>query len=203
MALVIADVSGKGIPASLFMMRSKTAIRGLTESGYDPGEMLVRVNNELCTNNEASMFVTVWIGIVDLKTGDIRCANAGHEYPAVRRSSGAFESFKDKHGLPLGCMEDMKYREYDIHLDPGDTLFVYTDGVPEAINIEEEQYGEERMLKALSRNKKASMKKLLHALKRDQDGFVGEADQFDDITMLGFRFNGMQEEPEETAPEQS
>ena len=203
MALVIADVSGKGIPASLFMMRSKTAIRGLTESGYDPGEMLVRVNNELCTNNEASMFVTVWIGIVDLKTGDIRCANAGHEYPAVRRSSGAFESFKDKHGLPLGCMEDMKYREYDIHLDPGDTLFVYTDGVPEAINVDEVQYGETRMLRALSRNKKASMKKLLHALKKDQDGFVGEADQFDDITMLGFRYNGMKEEPETKAPEQS
>ena len=203
MALVIADVSGKGIPASLFMMRSKTAVRGLTESGYDPGEMLARVNNELCTNNEASMFVTVWIGIVDLKTGDIRCANAGHEYPAVRRGSGSFESFKDKHGLPLGCMEDMKYREYDIHLDPGDTLFVYTDGVPEAINVDEVQYGEARMLRALSRNKKASMKKLLHALTRDQDGFVGEADQFDDITMLGFRYNGMNEEPEAKAPEQS
>ena len=203
MALVIADVSGKGIPASLFMMRSKTAIRGLTESGYDPGEMLVRVNNELCTNNEASMFVTVWIGIVDLKTGDIRCANAGHEYPAVRRGTGSFESFKDKHGLPLGCMEDMKYKEYDIHLDPGDTLFVYTDGVPEAINVKEVQYGEVRMLRALSRNTKSSMKKLLHALKRDQDKFVGEADQFDDITMLGFRYNGMQEEPETKAPELS
>ena len=190
MALVMADVSGKGIPAALFMMRSKTAIRGLTESGRSPGEVLTRVNNELCTNNEASMFVTVWIGIVDLRTGDICCANAGHEYPAVRRGEGPFESFRDKHGLPLGCMEDMKYREYDMHLDPGDTLFVYTDGVPEAINTAEEQYGEERMLRALSRNKKAVMKKLLPALKRDQDKFVGEADQFDDITMLGFRYFG-------------
>ena len=194
MALVMADVSGKGIPAALFMMRSKTAIRGLTESGYHPGEMLERVNNELCTNNEASMFVTVWVGIIDLLTGDIRCANAGHEYPAVRRGEGQFESFRDKHGLPLGCMEDMKYKEYDMHLDPGDTLFVYTDGVPEAINSEEEQYGEERMLRALTRNKKASMKKLLHAVKRDQDKFVGEADQFDDITMLGFRYFGGNDE---------
>ena len=121
----------------------------------------------------------------------MRCANAGHEYPAVRRGTGAFESLKDRHGLPLGCMEGMKYKEYDLHLDPGDTLYVYTDGVPEAINAAEEQYGEARMLKALSRSTKASMKKLLPSVKRDMDKFVGEADQFDDITMLGFRYNGM------------
>ena len=195
MALVIADVSGKGIPAALFMMRSKTAIRGLAETGFSPADVLERVNGELCTGNDASMFVTVWIGIVDLATGDIRCANAGHEYPAVRRGQGPFETFRDKHGMPLGCMEGMKYKEYDMHLDPGDTLFVYTDGVPEAINVEEEQYGEARMLKALSRNKAASMKKLLPAVKRDQDKFVDEADQFDDITMLGFRYFGMGKDP--------
>lgn len=203
MALVIADVSGKGIPAALFMMRSKTAIRGLFEAGYSPGEVLQKANNELCSGNEASMFVTVWVGVIDLRNGRICCANAGHEYPAIRRGEGSFESFRDKHGLPLGCMEGMKYKEYDICLDPGDTLFVYTDGVPEAINVKEEQYGEERMLRALSRSKKAPMKKLLPSVKRNQDRFVGEADQFDDITMLGFRYNGMQEEPEDKAPEQS
>ena len=195
MALVIADVSGKGIPAALFMMRSKTAIRGLAETGFSPGDVLERVNEELCTGNDASMFVTVWIGIVDLATGDMRCANAGHEYPAIRRDTGPFECLKDRHGMPLGCMEGMKYREYDMHLDPGDTLYVYTDGVPEAINVEEVQYGEKRMLRALSRNTKAPMKKLLPSVKRDLDKFVGEADQFDDITMLGFRYYGMEKDP--------
>ena len=202
MALVMADVSGKGIPASLFMMRSKTTIRGLVERGLGPAAVLERANNVLCAGNEASMFVTVWIGVVDLKTGDMLCANAGHEYPAIRRGDGRFESFRDKHGLPLACMEDMKYKEYDMHLDPGDTLFVYTDGVPEAINTAEEQYGEERMLRALSRRKISSMQKLLAALKRDHDKFVGEADQFDDITMLGFKYNGMQDGSGDADPKQ-
>ena len=197
MALVIADVSGKGIPGALFMMRSKTAIRGLAETGFMPADVLERVNEELCTGNDANMFVTVWIGIIDLVTGDMRCANAGHEFPALRRGEGRFESFRDKHGLPLGAMEGMRYKEYDLHLDPGDTLYVYTDGVPEAINTEEEQYGEARMLTALSRNRKASMKKLLQSVKRDLDKFVGEAEQFDDITMLGFRYNGPEQEEAE------
>lgn len=202
MALVMADVSGKGIPAALFMMRSKTAIRGLAENGFSPAAVLEKANEELCSGNEASMFVTVWIGIADLNTGDIVCANAGHEYPAIRRGDGKFESFKDKHGLPLAAMEGMKYREYEMHLDPGDTLYVYTDGVPEAINVMEEQYGEERMLRALSRNKKAPMKKLLPAVKRDLDKFVDEADQFDDITMLGFRYNGPETEGKEENSDQ-
>ena len=201
LALVIADVSGKGIPAALFMMRSKTAIRGLTENGVSPGEVLRRVNDQLCNSNDASMFVTVWIGIIDLVTGDMCCANAGHEYPAVKRGDGKFELFRDRHGLPLGAMEGMKYKEYDMHLDPGDTLYVYTDGVPEAINADEEQYDAERMLKALSRNRKAPMKKLLPAVKRDMDRFVGEADQFDDITMLGFHYNGMESAEEGVYPD--
>ena len=194
MALVIADVSDKGVPASLFMMRSKTAIRGLAEAGYEPEGIFYRVNNELCEGNELNMFVTVWMGIIDLNTGDMRCLNAGHEYPTIRRKNGEYEIFKDKHRLPLGAMKDMTYQAYDMHLDPGDCLYVYTDGVPDAINVKEEQYGIENMLKALNTYKEASMEGLLKAVKYDLDDFVGEADQFDDITMIGFRYNGPQEE---------
>ena len=194
MALVIADVSDKGVPASLFMMRSKTAIRGLAEAGYEPEGIFYRVNNELCEGNELNMFVTVWMGIIDLNTGDMRCLNAGHEYPALRRKDGDYEVLKDKHRLPLGAMKDMTYQAYDMHLDPGDCLYVYTDGVPDAINVKEEQYGIENMLKALNTYKEASMEGLLKAVKYDLDDFVGDADQFDDITMIGFRYNGPQEE---------
>ena len=130
LALVIADVSGKGIPAALFMMRAKTAIRNLAESGRAPSEILFRANNTLCDGNDAEMFVTAWIGIIDLGTGEMRCANAGHEYPVLMRAGGEYELFKDKHGLALAAMEDMRYREYEIQLNPGDRLFVYTDGIP-------------------------------------------------------------------------
>ena len=194
MALVIADVSDKGVPASLFMMRSKTAIRGLAEAGVEPEEIFYRVNNELCEGNEINMFVTVWMGIIDLNTGDMRCLNAGHEYPAVRRKNGDYEILRDKHRLPLGAMKDMTYTGYDLHLDPGDCVYVYTDGVPDAINVNEEQYGIERMCEALNTYKEASMQGLLRAVKYDLDDYVGEADQFDDITMIGFRYNGPQEE---------
>lgn len=190
MALVIADVSDKGVPASLFMMRSKTAIRGLAEAGTEPEEIFYRVNNELCDGNELNMFVTVWMGIIDLNTGDMRCLNAGHEYPAVMRKDGEYEIFRDKHRLPLGAMKDMTYQAYDLHLDPGDCLYIYTDGVPDAINVDEEQYGIERMLKALNTYRDASMEGLLRAVKSDLDDFVGAAHQFDDITMTGFRYNG-------------
>ena len=194
MALVIADVSDKGVPASLFMMRSKTAIRGLAEAGYEPEGIFYRVNNELCEGNELNMFVTVWMGIIDLNTGDMRCLNAGHEYPTIRRKNGEYEIFKDKHRLPLGAMKDMTYTGYDLHLDPGDCLYVYTDGVPDAINVNEEQYGIERMCEALNTYKEASMEGLLRAVKYDIDDYVGEADQFDDITMIGFRYCGPRNE---------
>ena len=192
-ALVIADVSGKGIPAALFMMRSKTAIRSLAEGGIQPAEVFERVNSELCEGNEINMFVTVWMGIVDLTNGSMKCVNAGHEYPTLMRRNGDFELIKDKHRPPLGVMEGMKYEEYDMQLDPGDILFVYTDGVPEAINTSEEQYGTGRMIVELNENKEVPMQEMLLSVKEDLDGFVGKADQFDDITMLGFRFNGPQE----------
>ena len=194
MALVIADVSDKGIPAALFMMRSKTAIRGLAESGLEPEEIFRRVNNELCEGNELNMFVTVWMCLIDLNTGVMRCLNAGHEYPALMKNGGDFEIFKDKHHMPLGAIKDMTYTGYDMHLDPGDCLYVYTDGIPDAINEDEEEYGLERTLNALNVYKEASMEGLLQGVKADQEDFVGKADQFDDITMMGFRYIGPQNE---------
>ena len=189
-ALVIADVSGKGIPAALFMMRSKTAIRSLAEGGHEPGDVFERVNKELCEGNEINMFVTAWMGIVDLKTGVVKCVNAGHEYPSIQSGGGLFELVKDKHRPPLGTVEDLTYEEYEMRLEPGDCLFLYTDGVAEAVNVAYEQYGTERLLNILSANSGQPMTELLADVKADIENFVGEADQFDDITMMGFRYNG-------------
>ena len=190
MGLVIADVSGKGIPAALFMMRAKTAIRNLAESGRAPSEILYRANNTLCDGNDAEMFVTAWICILDLRTGEMRCANAGHEYPMVMRAHEGYTLVKDKHGLALGAMEGMRFTEYEMKLNPGDRLFVYTDGVPEAIDPQEQQYGTDRLLAKLNAMQQATMKEVLHAVREDVAKFAGEAEQFDDITMLGFSYNG-------------
>ncbi|MBR6015147.1 MAG: SpoIIE family protein phosphatase, partial [Firmicutes bacterium] len=188
MALVIADVSGKGIPAALFMMRSKTAIRSLAESGGTPAEIIFKANNALCEGNDADMFVTVWLGIIDLETGVMECANAGHEYPILKKAGGAFEIIKDKHSLALAAMEGIKAKEYELQLSPGDKLFVYTDGVPEAINEAEEQYGTDRLERALNEVGDAKVSEILPHIYKSVESFKGEADQFDDITMLGFEF---------------
>ncbi len=189
LALVIADVSGKGIPAALFMMRSKTAVRSLAESGKSPGEIMYLANNALCEGNDAGMFVTVWMGILDLYTGKMTCANAGHEYPVIMHENGEWEYLRDKHSVALGTIEGLPAREYEMDILPGDRIFVYTDGVPEAINTSEEQYGENRLLEVLNANKDLTMKKLLPVVRNHVSEFVGEADQFDDITMLGFHLN--------------
>ncbi|MCR5657213.1 MAG: SpoIIE family protein phosphatase [Butyrivibrio sp.] len=192
LCMVMADVSGKGIPAALFMMRSKTAIKTTAESGLSPAEVLKKANDTLCEGNEADMFVTVWLGIVDLNTGYMQCANAGHEYPIIKREGGDFELYKDKHCMAVGAMEGLSFKEYDIQLNTGDTIFVYTDGIPEAINKNEEQFGLDRTLSVLNKNKDVSMDRLLPRVKSEIDAFVGEADQFDDVTMLGFKYVGKQ-----------
>ncbi|ADL33817.1 HAMP/SpoIIE domain-containing protein [Butyrivibrio proteoclasticus B316] len=185
-ALVIADVSGKGIPAALFMMRSKTAIRSFAETGGSPSEILERANNTLCEGNDAEMFVTAWIGIVDLETGLMKCANAGHEYPLIKRVNGEFEIIKDKHSLALAAVEGIKPKEYDIELHPGDKVFVYTDGIPEAINEEVIQYGSKRLVDVINKVKDKSFTEILPFMSDSVAAFRGSADQFDDITMLGF-----------------
>ena len=190
MALVIADVSGKGIPAAMFMMRAKTAIGNSARVGKSPSEILYEVNNNLCDGNDAEMFVTAWIGIVDLETGILTCANAGHEYPVLCRAGSDYELIKDKHGLVLAAMENAVMTEYTLELKPGDRIFVYTDGVPEAINKEEKAYGTARLIEKLNSVKNASQEETLAAVYRDIVGFAGEAEQFDDITMIGYTYNG-------------
>lgn len=191
LAIVIADVSGKGIPAALFMMISKTLLKSAAQSGLSPQAVLEKVNEQLCENNEAEMFVTVWLGILEISTGTIRCANAGHEYPAIMRKNGTFELFKDKHGFVLAGMEGTRYREYMLKLNPGDRLFVYTDGVPEATDTNNTLFGVDRMLDVLNKYKNRSCRELLVALHQSVDTFVGNADQFDDITMLCLELNDM------------
>ena len=182
--LVIADVSGKGVPAALFMVIAKTLIKNRALMGGTPSEILSFVNNQLCENNDSDMFVTVWLGILDLSERVLVSANAGHEYPALKRAGGSFELVKDKHGIVLAGMENSKYRDFQISFNPGDMLFVYTDGVPEAANAQNELYRTERMLEALDRHSGSSCKQLLYEMKEEVKSFVKDAPQFDDITML-------------------
>ena len=186
LALIIADVSGKGVPAALFMMRSKTALRDLAESGHSPAEIFSKANKTLYEGNEAEMFVTAWIGLVNLKTGLMKCANAGHEYPMLMRGGGSYRLIRDNHGLPLAGFANQQFDEYSIWLSPGDQLFIYTDGIPDAQNEQEEQYETERLLQVLNRLKDRPMREVLPAVRQDIRSFVGTAEQFDDITMLGF-----------------
>ena len=190
LALVIADVSGKGIPASLFMMRSKAAIRSTVGPTLSPAEILEKVNNTLCEGNDTDMFVTVWIGIINLATGLMQCANAGHEYPVIRHNGMDYELVKDTHSPALAAMEGIRFREYDLQFNPGDELFVYTDGIPESINKAVEQYGTDRLLKVLNKNKDVQYDRLLPRVRHDISDFCEGADQFDDITMMGFKYNG-------------
>lgn len=190
LALVIADVSGKGIPAALFMMISKTLIKSTAQSGLSPKEVLEKVNNQLCENNEAQMFVTVWLGIVQISTGKMKCANAGHEYPAIYRNGSKFEIYHDKHGFVLAGMEGLPYSEYEIELNSGDMIYVYTDGVAEATDADNNLYGLERMIDALNGCPEKAPDVLDKYIRADIDKFVGNAEQFDDITMLCFKYVG-------------
>lgn len=189
-ALVMADVSGKGVPAALFMVIAKTLLKNTAQSGISPKEVLSQVNTQLCENNEAEMFVTVWLGIMQISTGHMVCANAGHEYPAIRRVGGQYELLHDKHGFVLAGMEGSRYREYEITLEKGDSLFVYTDGVPEATNAENELFGTDRMLEALNQNPDAASEEVIREVQKAMEVFVKQAPQFDDITMLSMIYKG-------------
>ena len=190
LCMVIADVSGKGVPAALFMMASKIILQSCAMLGSSAAQILTKTNEALCSNNEAQMFVTVWLGILELSTGKLKCANAGHEYPAIAHAGGSFELFHDRHGFVIGGLEEARYREYELQLEPGSRLFVYTDGVPEATSAEKELFGTERMLKALNQNPAASPQTLLANVRKAVDGFVKDAEQFDDLTMLCLEYRG-------------
>ena len=196
LGLVIADVSGKGVPAALFMVNSKTRIQNQAILGKSPSEILTTVNDQLAQNNDSGFFVTVWIAIIDLKTGKGVAANAGHEHPVIRRANGAYETVVYKHSFVVGAMEGARFKEHEFELQPGDRLFVYTDGVPEATNAKEEQFGIDRMLASLNSHGEDTLQELLPDVKKDIDTFVGDAFQFDDLTMLGFDYYGPQDNKE-------
>ena len=188
--LVMADVSGKGVPAALFMMVSKILIRNRVQNGEGPGEALRNVNNQLMEGNEVEFFVTVWLAVVEISTGRGVVVNAGHEHPVLRRSNGKFELIKYRHSLAVAAMEDVRFKEREFQLYSGDTVFVYTDGVAEASNSKNELYGTDRMLSILNQNLDADPEEVLRGVMRGINDFVDGAEQFDDITMLCFRYNG-------------
>lgn len=185
-AFLVADVSGKGIPAAMFMMTAKTIIKDLAESGMAVNDIFTRANEKLCENNESGMFVTAWMGILNLETGKLQFANAGHNPPLVKRADGEFEFLRSRAGFVLAGMEGIKYRANEIDFGIGDRLFLYTDGVSEATDIGNLLYGEERIIEFLNKNKDLKATELLPALKDNIDLFVGDAPQFDDITMMIF-----------------
>ncbi|MBO4863689.1 MAG: serine/threonine-protein phosphatase [Eubacterium sp.] len=187
LALVIADVSGKGVPASLFMMVSKILIKSHLLAGESPGEALENVNNILLEGNTMNMFVTVWIGVIEISTGKGIAVNAGHEHPVIRRAGGKFEIVKYRHSPAVSIMEDVPFKEHEFELNSGDTLFVYTDGVPEATDSADQLFGSDRMLESLNKDPDASPENILLNVRAGIDTFVAGAEQFDDITMLCFK----------------
>ena len=188
--LVMADVSGKGIPAALFMMMSKIMVQNFALTLGGPGEVLQKVNDQICTNQVEEMFVTVWLGFLDLRTGLLTAANAGHEYPILMAPGGEFELLKDRHGLVVGGMEGYPYQEYQLKLEAGSRLFLYTDGLPEATDTENRMFGIERTLKSLNEVKNGTPREVLDHVTKSVADFVGNAPQFDDTTMLCLDYRG-------------
>ena len=194
-AIVIADVSGKGVPAALFMVIGKTLIKDHTQPGRDLGEVFTEVNNILCESNDNGMFITAFEGVLDLVTGEFRYANAGHEMPFIYRKDGGYEAYKIRPGFVLAGMENIKYKEQKIQLNIGDKIFQYTDGVTEATDKDNQLYGMDRLHKVL--NEKCldcNPEQTLKLVKEDIDAFVGDNDQFDDITMLCLEYKKKMEE---------
>ena len=190
LAFVVADVTGKGVPAALFMVIGKTLIKDHTGLHDDLGEVFTEVNNILCASNSEEMFITAFEGVLNLKTGELRYVNAGHEIPFLCRKGGVFEPFKVRAGFVLAGMQGIRYRAGSIQLEPGDKVFQYSDGIPEAINSEKAPYGMKRLESVLAKNSEKAPSELLPLVKADVDAFVGDADQFDDITMLCIEFKG-------------
>ena len=190
LALVIADVSGKSVPASLFMIASKILIKYGMKEGMSPAEALSSANEKLIESNDMELFVTAWLVLIDLDTGDCVEVNAGHEHPALRKKSDIYELVRYKHSPALATFDGIIFKEREFKLEPGDSLFVYTDGVTEASNTDMKLFGEERLMMALNKDRDASPEELLKNVKGAISEFVGDAPQFDDLTMLAFRYNG-------------
>lgn len=193
LAVVIADVSGKGVPAALFMMVSRTIIKnqGLYSRKMNPSTILQKVNNQLCEGNDLELFVTAWLGILNISDGTVDYANAGHEYPCIKSEDGNFRIIKEKHSPPLGTLEGIVFKGGQIKLYPGDAIYVYTDGVTEATNSKNELFGNDRMLSALNEDPDSDPKELDIRMRKRISEFVKDAPQFDDITMLCLKYYGL------------
>ena len=190
LCMVVADVSGKGVPAALFMMASKIILKNHAQMGKSPAQILTDANDAICSNNREEMFVTVWLGILDLSNGKLTAANAGHEYPVLKKPGGLFELVKDKHGFVIGAMDSVQYKEYELQMEPGAKLFLYTDGVPEATDADKELFGTDRMLGALNSAPDDAPERILKDVRSAVDAFVNNAEQFDDLTMLCVEYRG-------------
>ncbi len=192
LGLVMADVSGKGIPASLYMMNAKVVMKSFAKMGLSVEETLNKTNETICDNNQMEMFITAWMGILELSTGKLTAANAGHEYPILKRADGLFELYMQKHGFVLGGMEGVKYKGYELSLNPGDKLFLYTDGLPEATNADLKMFTIDRALDALNADAQAAPEQLIQNVHEAVNDFVKNAEQFDDLTMLCLEYKGQQ-----------
>ena len=190
LAMVLGDVSGKGVPAAMFMVIVKTLIKNRALQGFSPAEVLQNVSEQVLEGNNAGMFTTVWLAVLELSTGKGLAANAGQEHPALRRAGKRFELQEYRHSPPVGAMEGVRFRDHGFQLEPGDTLFVYTDGVKAGKNQKEEPFGKERILEALNREPEATPSVLLQTVKSSIDSFYGEAQQTDDLTMLSLKYYG-------------
>lgn len=188
LAIAVGDVSGKGVPAALFMVIAKILMKNHAQSGLEPNEVFTRMNHSLCEGNDTGYFVTAWMGVLDLETGELHYANAGHTPPLLRQKDGAFRYVKNRPGLVLGAMDGMKYKLGTMHMDPGDRLFLYTDGVTETMNEENELYGPDRLAAYLTQHGGDDIYDLLLNLRQELATFAGSAAQFDDITMLLMEF---------------
>ena len=190
LCMMIADVSGKGIPAALFMMAAKILLEHNVKMGKSPAQVLSDVNTAICNKNVVDMFITVWLGIIDLGCGKMICANAGHEYPILKKAGGLYEIVKDKHDLVLGAMKELDYSEYELSMDPGSSLFVYTDGLTEAVDPDQKMFGTDRIVEELNREPDRSPEEVLRGMKEAVDEFVKGQESFDDLTMVGFSYHG-------------
>ena len=188
LAISISDVSGKGVPASLFMMRGKTLIKSYAQRGISVNDIFTNVNYNLCEGNDAGLFITSWIGILDLETGHLEYTNAGHNPPLIKKAGGQFEYLDVKPGFILGGMEGIAYQHFAMDLEEGSEIFLYTDGLTEAQNSAQELYGEERLLASANSAKHRDSREFCEYIKKGVDDFVGEVDQFDDLTMLHLRY---------------
>ena len=189
-AIVMADVSGKGVPAALFMMVSRVLIKSHLQNGEKVSEALANVNDQLCEGNEAEFFVTVWVGVIEISTGKGTAANAGHEHPALRRAGGSYELITYRHSPAVATLQGLRFREHEFELHPGDSFFVYTDGVTEASKADHELFGNDRLITALTRDPDAAPEEILKNVMDGITQFVSGAEQFDDITMLCFKYFG-------------